>query len=77
LLIDTFVEYTDEGLWLVMASFQYYEKHCQDIAAQRKQSSSMPDIAITVLSDFINRYEQRIIEYDTEEFTVDRFCTKK
>jgi hypothetical protein len=27
----------------------------------------MPDIAITVLSDFINRYEQRIIEYDTEE----------
>jgi hypothetical protein len=61
-----FVEYT-EGLWLVMASFQYYEKHCQDIAAQRKQSSSMPGIAITVLSHFINRYEQRIIEYDTEE----------
>jgi hypothetical protein len=44
-----------------------YEKHCQDNAAQRNQSSSMPGIAITVLSHFIDRYEKSLMVYDTEE----------
>jgi hypothetical protein len=59
-ITDRYFAANAEGLWLVMASFKYYEKHCQDNAAQRNQSSSMPGIAITVHSHFIDKYEKAL-----------------